>query len=362
MDEINQDFLEENPMGTPQGGIIFPLLGNIALHGMHEICLNTYKQHLNKNRLRKTEASRVGFIRFADDFLIIHPSVEALQKMKDNLALFFKDIGLEFNEEKTRIVHTLDDYNGHKPEVTFLGFKMWQNRTKKHFVKRSLQQDTLFTFNVTPDPAKIKKHLSKIKYVIHLHRGKSQQELIKKLNPIIKGWSNYYSNHEQCREAFSYCDHITFKNLYSWAGKRHRNKGKTWTADRYFKTINGRKWRFCTMYLGVPHRILSLHVQDFSTYRKIPGKFSPFSKDSVKNLNYKFVSGLKTSLYKSQKGKCSLCGQPFFPEDYVEVHHLLPKNEPQRDKRQWLQLVHLICHDDLHRQIKAESEEEPDDA
>ena len=362
MDTLNEEFLEINPQGTPQGGIISPLLCNIALHGMHEVCYETYRQHLNKARLIKAEIQTVGLIRFADDFVVIHPSEKVLIKMKVQLSIFLKDIGLEFNEEKTKIVHTLNEHNGHKPGVTFLGFRMWQNYTKKHYVKRSLSQEITFKFNITPDPDKIKRHLSKIKFIIKVNRGRSQIELIKALNPVIKGWSNYYRNHIQSTQAYSYCDHNTFQFIWNWAIKKHRNKNKTWIADKYFKTINKRKWRFCSMYLGIPWYILELHVQDITGYRKIKGSFSPYSKESVNKKMYRFQSGLKASLYKSQNGKCSVCGQNFYSEDPVEVHHLLPKNEPDRDRRKWMRLVHLTCHDDVHRQMQSYMGEEPDDS
>ena len=77
------------------------LLCNIALHGMHEVCLATLKRILNKNNLTQNKTAQVGFIRYADDFLVIHPNQEVLLEMKTDLAKFF-DIFLFQKDGKKR--------------------------------------------------------------------------------------------------------------------------------------------------------------------------------------------------------------------------------------------------------------------
>lgn len=111
--------IEENTVGTPQGGTLSPLLANIALDGMEK-------------RLYEELRNKVRIIRFADDFVVFSDKLENVLASKKILAQYLKPIGLEFSKEKTRIGHTMTPYEGQKPGLDFLGFNFKNYKVSKH--------------------------------------------------------------------------------------------------------------------------------------------------------------------------------------------------------------------------------------
>ena len=105
---------ENSDVGTPQGGVISPLLANIALHGMENRITqlaNSLKGDKSKNRTSLT------FVRSADDFVCLHPDREVIDKAKSVLIDWLDEVGLELSESKTRISHTSDGFNFSKDGV-----------------------------------------------------------------------------------------------------------------------------------------------------------------------------------------------------------------------------------------------------
>jgi RNA-directed DNA polymerase len=135
--------------GCPQGGVISPLLANIALHGMEErikTLAETFsmKYHSrNKQISKRDKRSSVSLIRYADDFVIIHEDVNAVQKCKEVILEFLRDMGLELKPSKTRLVHTLQDFDGEKPGFDFLGFNIRQYKAGKHSSGRNGHKEIL---------------------------------------------------------------------------------------------------------------------------------------------------------------------------------------------------------------------------
>ena len=119
--------------GTPQGGVISPLLANIALHGMEEMIKGLApKIDLKRNNQPKYQKSQrekrrsISLIRYADDFVILHQSEEVIKMCKREIEKWLSDKGLELNPRKTQIVHTLKKVGEEEPGFNFLGFKIRQ--------------------------------------------------------------------------------------------------------------------------------------------------------------------------------------------------------------------------------------------
>jgi len=100
MDPTENDSSEINEMGTPQGGVLSPLLMNIALHGM--------ERHVMKEFGR----NKIKVVRYADDFVVFGKTLEDVQKAKRLIVKFLKPVGLELSEEKTRIGHSMENRPG----------------------------------------------------------------------------------------------------------------------------------------------------------------------------------------------------------------------------------------------------------
>jgi RNA-directed DNA polymerase len=224
--------------GTPQGGVISPLLANIALHGMEERVMQyaeTLKGSKAKNR------SDLNLIRYADNFVSIHKDVNVVLKCKEIIADWLSNMGLELKPNKTKLTHTLEEIEGNVG-FEFLGFHVQQHNVGNYRAASNGHFKLGFTTLITPSKVKVKTHLAKIADVIDAHKTTSQAALISKLNPIIKGWSNYYST-KVSKDTFSKADHLTWEKLRAWA--RTRGKGSI-NKDKYWRTVEDRNWCFST--------------------------------------------------------------------------------------------------------------------
>ncbi|MHA1374395.1 MAG: group II intron reverse transcriptase/maturase [Promethearchaeota archaeon] len=213
--------------GTPQGGIISPLLANIALDGMERLFgAENSKGNYTSPANRSGENKRLSLIRYADDFVVTAPSREKIiSYVLPKLRTFLKERGMELNEAKTKIVHRDEGFD-------FLGFIIRQYHSKARSVCLT-----------KPSKKAVKLHLEHVKTVISKNKQMKADELISKLNPIIRGWANYY-RYSSAKETFNYIDYRIWKMVWQWCLRRHKDKGKQWIRNRYFMKIGNRKWIF----------------------------------------------------------------------------------------------------------------------
>ena len=205
--------------GTPQGGIISPTLANATLDGMERMLKEKYKASYVNGKLY---CPKVNLVRYADDFIVTADKRKTLLEIKEMLTVFLKERGLTLSDEKTLITHISDGFD-------FLGFNVRKYNG---------------TLLIKPSKKSQKRFTDKLHEVV-LTKGKasSQQELIEKLNPIIKGWGNYYS-HVVSKEVFCRCDHILINQLKRWSYRRHTDKSRKWIRKKYFIRKGGRNWIF----------------------------------------------------------------------------------------------------------------------
>jgi RNA-directed DNA polymerase len=325
--------------GTPQGGVISPLLANIALHGMEERVkqfAETIKGNKRKNR------KNLSLIRYADDFVIMHENLSVVMKCKEIIAEWLRDMGLELKPSKTKLTHTLIEIEGNVG-FEFLGFHVQQYKSGTYRCANSTNGTPLgFSTLITPSKAKVKTHLAKIAEVIDTHKTTPQAVLISKLNPIIRGWSNYYST-VVSKETFKKVDHLTWEKLRAWA--RTRGKGDI-NIDKYWRPVGDRNWCFRTEE-GL--ELLTHASTPIVRHIKIKGIASPYDGNwiywSKRRGEYPETTNRVATLIKKQKGICSHCGLYFTSTDIVEVDHIKPTSLGGKDTYDNLQLLHKHCHD-----------------
>jgi RNA-directed DNA polymerase len=197
--------------GTPQGGVISPLLANIALHGMEERINKAFPEM--SQTMRETWYHKKGtrfrspqLIRYADDFVILHKDITVVQRCKEIISEWLLDMGLELKPTKTRLTHTLNEYGSEKPGFNFLGFNIRQFKVGKYHSKQG------FKTIITPSKEKQKIHYDRVASIIDNHKAAPQTALISNLNPVITGWSNYYST-VVSKVAYSAQDHRMYSKL-----------------------------------------------------------------------------------------------------------------------------------------------------
>ncbi|WP_055496007.1 group II intron reverse transcriptase/maturase [Streptomyces sp. TP-A0356] len=210
---VEDNWFTPTEEGTPQGGVISPVLMNVALHGM-ETAAGVVYLRLGTDAAHVAAGSPV-VVRYADDLLALCHSREQAEQVKARLASWLKPRGLVFNEAKTRITHL-------NQGVDFLGFNIRRYRGK---LLTKPSKDAL---------RRIRKRLSAEMRAL---RGANSDGVIHTLNPIIAGWAAYYRIGVSSR-AFQALDHHVWRLTYKWARLTHPNKLRRWVVNRYFGMFN----------------------------------------------------------------------------------------------------------------------------
>lgn len=197
--------------GTPQGGIISPTLMLLTMAGLEKLV---------KSVARKT-GDRVNFIGYADDFVITGSSQEVLlNEIKPQVIDFLQERGLTLSEEKTHVTHIDDGFD-------FLGFNLRKYKGK---------------LLIKPSKSNVLSFLSNLRELIKKHATIPINDLIKILNPKLRGWANYY-RHCVAKQTFDYVGHQLFWLLWRWAVRRHPTKSKDWVRRKYYMNRTG-GWQF----------------------------------------------------------------------------------------------------------------------
>ena len=331
--------------GTPQGGVISPLLANVALHGLEKDTKNSLAKDLLEDFKKKTGRSSnikaqtaISIIRYADDFVVIHKNKEIIMKAKATIEKWLANIGLKLNESKTNIVHSLNSDNGQKPGFDFLGYTIRQFPDKNK--RRGYKSYT------KPSKQGQKEHLLTIKKILRNMIAMPQEKVIEKLNPIIKGWSNYYTPGVSS-SIFRKMDHKLHKKLWQWSIRRHPDKSRAFVQFKYFRQHGNYKWRFMThggkfMILHSEHKI-KRHI-------KVIGTKSPYNSDwEYWTTRLGKMPGIKpklAKLMKMQQGRCGKCKLFLNSDNVIEIHH--NDGTHGNNKYENLVLLHGHCHDIIH--------------
>jgi len=336
--------------GTPQGGVISPLLANIALHGLETAVFNIWS---NKEK-------RAHLVRYADDFIATHYSQEGILQVKQVVEEWLKGMGLEMKPSKTRITHTLTPYEGNVG-FDFLGFHVQQHPAGKTKTSRAPRTGKLLGFKarITPSKESVKRHNREVNKAVRALHAAPQEALVEKLSPIIRGWANYFGIFA-AKDSFRSCDLALYNVLRRWALRRHPRKNRTWIFHKYW-ALESEGWKF----KASNGSWLRRH-QDTDPHApmRMDGKASPFDGNLIywaQRLENHPLTGTRAGkLLKLQKGKCAKCGLFFKDGDLMEVDHIIPRRLGGDEKLLNTQLLHRHCHDrksaedGSHPSVKAE--------
>lgn len=315
---------------------------NIALHGMEQAMKQAKYQH-----------GKPILVRYADDFALFHPDLEELQRAAEKVASWLKDIGLDLHPTKTRITHTLEPYEG-QVGFDFLGFTVRQYRVGKNHTGKDTKGNPLgYKTIITPSTSARKRHTQEIKRLLRKLRSAPQEAVIRALNPIIRGWTNYYKGWV-CSEVFDTCEYITFRQLAQWEQARHPGKSKQWMRKKYTIEVNG-SLRFGTQVIDKEGHKKALAVRKHSdthhqNYVKVRGEASPYDGNLVywaqRLKQHPLMRSEKAKLLALQKGQCPRCSLFFRDDDLLEIDHSLPLALGEKDDLSNKWVYHRHCHDE----------------
>ena len=334
---LDGDQLFPTERGTPQGGVISPLLANVALHGMEEMIQKAFPR--TKTVDGKVVEWTPTVVRYADDFVVCHRDLDVVRRCQELIQEWLRGMGLELKPNKTRLVHTLREHAG-RPGFDFLGFRIRQHRVGKYHTGKDTHGRPLgFKTLTKPSPPKVVVHYRRLTDIVARHRAATQDALIGELNPVIRGWCNYYRT-AASKKTFSKVRHQLFWRLLRWARRRHPKKGRREIVQKYWREPG---WTFASPN-GTP---LFMHDRTpIVRHVKVQSRKTPFDGDWVywagRRGHYPGVSSTLALLLKWQHGKCAHCGLFFRPDDLLERHHR------QEGSGKKLVVLHRHCHDAVH--------------
>jgi RNA-directed DNA polymerase len=308
---LDQGRLAATEQGTPQGGVVSPLLLNIALHGMEQAAGVRYWQR-DTNGARIARGSPV-LVKYADDLVALCHSREQALEVQAKLAEWLAPRGLAFNEDKTKVVSIDDGFD-------FLGFNVRRYHGK---------------LLIKPAKAAVKRIRERLRVEMRALRGHNAATVLRKINPIVRGWSAYYRT-VVSSNTFTRLDDYVWKLTYKWAKYGHPNKPRSWIIARYFGRFNPSRqdqWVFGDRASGayllkfswtsiVRHQMVrgtsspdDPALADYWTERRSKGPPPPLGRADLRRLQ-------------AQNGRCPLCGGFLLHADH----------EPQspREWEQWL--------------------------
>jgi RNA-directed DNA polymerase len=299
--------------GTPQGGVISPLLLNVALHGLEEAAGTRYQT----TGIRAGNVNRGSpiLVRYADDLVVLCHSQKQAEQVKVRLADWLMPRGLAFNEDKTKIVPLSQGFD-------FLGYSVRRYRQK---------------LLIKPSKAALRRIRKRLATEMRRLRGSNVMAILAKLSPIIRGWAAYYRGVVSSR-LFSSLDHYLWQLLYKWATWSHPNKPRSWIVGRYFGKFN--KFRNDNWVFG---RDSDTYLIKFSwtsivRHAMVKGGSSPddpglaeYWAERRKRVKPP-LDDYTLRLLTKQDARCPLCGEHLLTADQ-------PPQSPGQWERWWLQVT-----------------------
>ncbi len=211
----------DTKMGTPQGGILSPLLANIALSVLDEHFAEAWQRDMATRTQRATRRSRGGatyrLVRYADDFVVMVSGTKAhAEGLRDEVAAVLTTMGLRLSEEKTMTVHIDEGFD-------FLGFRI-QRQTK-----RGSHKAFVYTWPSKKALASIK---AKVRAITRQGTNHPLSDLLRRLNGVLRGWTNYF-RHGVSKDTFAYLHQFTWLRVVAWLRRKHRRANWKFLRRRY---------------------------------------------------------------------------------------------------------------------------------
>jgi RNA-directed DNA polymerase len=323
--------------GTPQGGIISPASANWTLNGLEAELTKHLGALVGKSKVEKL---KVGVVRYADDFVVTGASQELLgTEIQPWIEAFLAKRGLRLSLAKTKTVHIDQGFD-------FLGWNFRKYEGK---------------LLIKPSKKNVKAFYEKLGKVIGENLMVKHQDLIRLLNPMLRGWAQYHSP-VVAKEMFSRMDSLLLWRLMRWAKRRHPNKNADWIRKKYWRSVGDRNWVFAADVLAkdgnkAVMELYSLAGTTIERHKKIKGEFHPYDPQweaygetlrqerMLKNMRYR--KELAT-LYMNQRGTCALCGYEMNMETGWHDHHVEYRVAGGSEALGNRVLLHPNCHAQVH--------------
>jgi RNA-directed DNA polymerase len=317
--------------GTPQGGVVSPLLANIALHGLEDALGVTRRRSVAGGRRPRS------LVRHADDFCASCETREDAEAARREAARWLAGRGLRLPEAKTRIVHVAEGFD-------FLG-----SNVRRHPAPRTAR--TGWKLPIRPSRDAVGRSRRRVKAGWRALLGADAEAVVKRLNPLIRGWADYHRT-AAAKETFARLDAWVFRRSVRWARRRHPNKGRRWIRRRYWGAPGrGRadEWVFGSPDAALP-RLAWTRIRRHVLVR---GRASPDDpglrdyRDARRTRRSRDLPVGMGRLADRQRGLCPRCGEGLHNGEDLHRHHGRWRSRGGGDGNANLRLVHLCCHQQI---------------
>lgn len=334
---VDRGQLHRTEEGTPQGGIISPVLANITLDGMERSLLSFLRTTLGATR---AASAKVNLVRYADDFVVTCGSKELLETVVQPwIESFLHERGLMLSTAKTRIVHIDEGFD-------FLGWS-FRKYSGKLLIK--------------PNRKNVQAFYGKVRKIIADSLSKDLKEtLIQRLNLSLRGWAQYHKG-TVAKATFSKLDHLIFWRLMRWGRRTHPRKTAKWVFTHHWQRVGDRN-EFVASTTDrwdrpVQLRLYRLADTPIVRHVKVKGDFNPFDPADlaygerlrVQRMSKDIWDSQRRKLWLDQWGKCAHCEQAIDLDcERDEDHHLIPIELGGSDALSNRVLLHKVCHTRVH--------------
>src|SRR5947209_4348278 len=346
---MDQGQLTPTLEGTPQGGVISPLLLNVALHGMEQAAGVRYRNSARGDA--ETVAGTPVLVRYADDYAVMCHSRQQAEEVKATLAAWLVPRGLSFNEDKTKIVQVEEGFS-------FLGCD----------IRRHVDRQGSAKLLITPSQESVKRFRKRLAAELRSLRGANAAAVVARLNPVIRGWAAYYRSRVSSR-VFARLDYDLWHLTWRWGRHTHPNKSRHWVAARYFGRFNRARrdrWVFGDPETGA--YLTKFSWTRFVHHAQVRGGASPddpalaeYWAERRRKRRPPSLDGQTLKLLKAQDDRCPVCQgllvdaeqEPQSPQAWeqwlidarrsLRKQRMVQRAETPDGERIWYRLVHAYC-------------------
>jgi len=258
---------------------------------------------------------------------------------------------LELKPSKTRLSHTLNEYQGNVG-FNFLGFSLRQYPVgRTHTGTTSNGKPLGFKTLIKPSKEGVQRHLQALRRIVQRSQSLSQEQLIDQLNPVIYGWTLYYRT-VVSKKQFTVCDYLLTRMLWQKMTRKHPKKSAKWVKEQYWRAVKGNTWTFATPEESTRQTLRWHAATPIQRHIKVKGQASPFDGNLLywaKRLkNHPLTKTTLGKLLQKQQGKCRWCELLFREEDQIEIDHITPKSQGGGEELSNKLALHRHCHDQRH--------------
>jgi RNA-directed DNA polymerase len=328
---VEDEMLHPTDTGVPQGGVISPLLLNVALHGMEHALGISYTP-------KGVRRGPYALVKYADDLAVFSPTHEGAVEARHCLSQWLGTRGLRLSDEKTQIRHLRDGFN-------FLGFNI------RHYPAPNSSRSG-YKLLIKPSQDSINQIKGKLKGLWRKHVGSPAVALINEMNPVIRGWSQYFRS-GVAKEVFAELDSFMYERAQRYMKRRHPRKSGWWRTQKYWGRTIGRQDRWVFQDKDRHATLRKFAWTPIIRHRLVPTTYSPDDPTlqhywRQRRARPHVLAYRQWHLAQRQHGRCPVCHQHLDNGEVLHTHHVVPKHQGGTEDLANLRLVHANCHRQIH--------------